>query len=128
MDNASVSRDRERTILEAGIEVVPNPHRHAEALWTDDLFAWFGRHIVLIGEASQGRWIVARGWRQGDRLTDVRRWSFVEPCLFVRQFRRLSAEATEDAAVGRAVGALARDWIEARLRSSAGAGSPVEFF
>ncbi|HET7094196.1 MAG TPA: hypothetical protein VFI22_11970, partial [Thermomicrobiales bacterium] len=48
------------------------------------LFGWSGAGIVLFGERADDRWIVARAWRRGDALTDVRRWSFAAPALSVR--------------------------------------------
>ena len=75
-----------------------------------DLFAWSGGGVVLLGERSADRWVVARGWRQDDRLSDVRRWSFAEPRAFAGQVRRLAHEATEDHSAGRAAGAAALAW------------------
>lgn len=63
-----------------------------------DLFAWSGGQIVLFAEQSGDHWIVARGWRHGDRLEHVRRWSFADPARFAGQIRRLVREATDDAA------------------------------
>jgi hypothetical protein len=83
---------------------------------TDELFAWSGRGIVLLGELSEGRWIVARGWREGDRLTDVRRWSFAESQTFTRQFRRLTFDATDDVGLASLVGEAASDWVAHRNR------------
>ena len=89
-----------------------NPHAHRPPGATE-LFAWRGGTIVLLAERVAGRWVVARGWRQGDRLTDVRRWSFVSPRLLAGQVRRLAHEATGDATDARAAGSAALAWAEA---------------
>ena len=57
------------------------------------LFVWRAGETVLIGAREADRWVLARGWREGDRLTDVRRWRFVAPELFCRQVGRLVADA-----------------------------------
>jgi hypothetical protein len=77
------------------------------------LFAWRGNGIVLLGEHEGDRWIVARAWRQGDALTDVRRWSFAAPAMFSGQIRRLVFEASGDPAAAKAAGADARSWADA---------------
>lgn len=74
------------------------------------LFAWSGGGIVLLGERRADRWVVARGWRDGDRLSDVRRWSFAEPRAFAGQVRRLVRDATADRAVGSKVADEALAW------------------
>ncbi|MGH2559685.1 MAG: hypothetical protein ACRDJH_11515, partial [Thermomicrobiales bacterium] len=61
---------------------------------TDELFAWRGGEIVLFGEWSDARWVLARGWPAGDRLTDVRRWHFGSRERFVAQVLRLVRDAT----------------------------------
>lgn len=86
----------------------PLPEAHAVTL-----FGWAGEGIVLLGEQDSGRWVVARAWRQGDALTDVRRWSFAAPLLFARQVRRLVLEATGDVAAARAAGSDAQRWADA---------------
>ena len=88
-------------------------HRPAPASPTADLFAWSGDGIVLLGERAADRWVVARGWRRDDRLTDVRRWSFAEPRAFAGQVRRLVREVTGDAASAAGAGASALAWAEA---------------
>jgi hypothetical protein len=77
------------------------------------LFGWTGGGIVLFGERDGERWIVARAWRKGDALTDVRRWSFAAPAMFVRQVRRLVLEATDDATAARTAGSDAERWANA---------------
>ena len=81
-------------------------------LATGDLLAWAGGGVVLLGERAIDRWIVARAWREDDRLSDVRRWSFAEPRGFAGQFRRLCLEATNDPATARAIGVAALAWTE----------------
>ncbi len=83
-----------------------------------DLFAWQGGTVVLFAEWSAGRWTLARGWRQGDRLSDVRRWSFASPRLLAGQVRRLAHEATDEPTVARAAGAWALAWAESALASA----------
>jgi len=85
----------------------------APTLATPHLFAWRGGGIVLLGEREGERWVVARGWPQGDRFAHVRRWSFAEAGAFVRQIRRLAWEATGDASLARRAGAAAAAWSEA---------------
>jgi hypothetical protein len=77
------------------------------------LFGWTGAGIVLFGEQDGQRWVVARAWRNGDALTDVRRWSFASSPLFTRQVRRLVLEATGDASAARAAGMDAQRWADA---------------
>lgn len=83
-----------------------SPQRAAAA----DLFTWGGGGVVLLGERVDGRWVLARGWRQGDRLSDVRRWSFADRRAFAGQVRRLVRDATGDAAAGRRAAADASAW------------------
>jgi len=64
----------------------------AQLLVSRGLFAWRGGRIFLFGERTAGRWILARAWRDQDRLTDVRRWSFADPETFARQIGRLARE------------------------------------
>ena len=77
------------------------------------LFMWRGFGIVLIGEREGDRWVLARGWLQGDRLEYVRRWSFAQPLGFSGQVRRLVMEASGDPAHAREQGSRALDWAEA---------------
>ncbi len=58
------------------------------------IFAWRGDRVVLLVERAESSWVVARGWRRGDRLVDIRRWSFSSPQLLAGQVRRLVREAT----------------------------------
>lgn len=74
------------------------------------LFAWSGGGIVLLAERSAERWTLARGWRHGDRLDHVRRWSFADPRAFVGQVRRLVGDATGDPAAALAASADAARW------------------
>jgi hypothetical protein len=85
-------------------------HRPAAPPSVPDLFAWSGGGIVLLGERTADRWVVARGWCQGDRLTDVRRWFFADPRAFAGQIRRLAHDATGDHGAARAAAADALAW------------------
>ena len=82
------------------------------AAQTTALFMWRGSGILLLGEQSDGRWILARSWLQGDRLEYVRRWSFAEPVSFSRQVRRLVTEASGDGSLAREEGLRALAWTE----------------
>jgi hypothetical protein len=88
---------------------------------TAALFAWSGGDVVLFGERAGDRWVLARGWRGPDRLTDVRRWSFEAPERFVVQVRRLVREAVDDVAVAAAAATTADDWVAAVKRGTPGA-------
>jgi hypothetical protein len=95
-------------------EFVINPHaRQLAETARDPLFMWRGAGIVLFGELDNGRWVLARGWLQGDRLEHIRRWSFAEPMRFSGQVRRLIADASGDIADARAQGQRALAWAEA---------------
>ena len=82
------------------------------ATGTAGLFTWRGGGIVLIGTHEDGRWVLARGWLEGDRLAHIRRWSFPQPVLFSRQVRRLVNEAQGDARDAREEGLRALAWAE----------------
>jgi hypothetical protein len=88
-------------------------HRPAPANPGPDLFAWSGGGIVLLGERAADRWVVARGWRHGDRLSDVRRWSFADPRAFAGQVRRLAREATGNPVAAAGAGTEAIAWVQA---------------
>ena len=88
-------------------------HRPAPANPAPDLFAWSGGGIVLLGERAADRWVVARGWRHGDRLSDVRRWFFADPRAFAGQVRRLAREATGNPAAAAEAGSEAIAWVRA---------------
>jgi hypothetical protein len=83
------------------------------AAQTAALFMWRGAGIVLLGEPSDGRWILARAWLQGDRLEHVRRWSFADPVSFSGQVRRLVMEASGDSLRAREEGQRALSWTQA---------------
>ena len=74
------------------------------------LFAWRGGEIALFGEYADGRWVLARGWRRPDPLSDVRRWSFPTPEQFVGQVRRLALEAVGDRDVAEEAAEAAAAW------------------
>jgi hypothetical protein len=75
------------------------------------LFMWRGNGIVLLGQCSEGRWVLARGWVTVDALEHVRRWSFAAPGPFAGQVRRLVADATGDQVLARDESARALAWI-----------------
>jgi hypothetical protein len=87
---------------------VTAPQHDIEA---DSLFMWRGHGIVLIGQHSEGRWVLARGWMTADALEHVRRWSFAAPGPFAGQVRRLVGEATGDQVLARDESARALAWI-----------------
>ena len=97
------------------IDPFPRPATGETAvpLTSPTLFAWSGGGIVLLGERSEGRWVVARGWLEGDQLRHVRRWSFAAPGPFAGQVRRLVAEATGDLLGAGAAGVEALAWADA---------------
>jgi hypothetical protein len=61
---------------------------------TDELFGWRNDLIVLLAEREGANFVLARGWMESDRLTDVRRWTFHDPRLLAAQVLRLVREAT----------------------------------
>ena len=56
------------------------------------LFRWQAEDMVLIGERDGDLWVLARAWKVGDRLTDVRRWRFAVADRFCLQVERLMAD------------------------------------
>ncbi len=76
------------------------------------LFLWRGAGVILFGERQGDRWILARGWLHGDRLQDVRRWSFSQPIPFTGQVRRLILEACGDFSHARDEGHRALAWSQ----------------
>jgi hypothetical protein len=94
----------------------------SEIAVSEALFAWRGGEIVLIGEQSDDRWYLARGWRSADRLTDVRRWSFADAQRFVAQVRRLVWEAAPDPVRADRAAAAAAGWVMARTGQRPGTG------
>ena len=94
----------------------------SEIAVSEVLFAWCGGEIVLLGEQSEQRWYLARGWRSGDRLTDVRRWSFANAERFVTQVRRLVWEAAPDPVRANQAAAAAADWVMLRTGQRPEAG------
>jgi hypothetical protein len=79
---------------------------------TQSLFLWRGNGIVLFGAQEENRWVLARGWLEGDRLAHVRRWSFATPIPFSGQVRRLVMEACGDSARAQHEGLRALAWSE----------------
>ncbi len=78
----------------------------------ETLFMWRGGGILLLGERSGDRWVLARGWLAGDRLEYVRRWSFADPVSFSGQVRRLVMEACGESSQAREEGLRAHAWSE----------------
>lgn len=74
------------------------------------LYLWRGNGIVLIGEYSNGRWVLARGWVTVEALEHVRRWTFAAPGPFAGQVRRLVAEACGDHLTARNESTRALAW------------------
>jgi hypothetical protein len=58
------------------------------------IFAWRGDEVVLLAEHTPEAFVLARGWAYGDRLVDIRRWSFSDATGLAGQVRRLAREAT----------------------------------
>ncbi|MGI8476617.1 MAG: hypothetical protein ACR2OO_09640 [Thermomicrobiales bacterium] len=83
-----------------------------------DFFTWSDLRIVLIGESTSDGWVLARGWRRNDELSDVRRWSFSSERRFVGQVRRLVRDATDDQRLADHVAQLASLWIGAHGRDT----------
>jgi hypothetical protein len=86
----------------------------SEIAVSEALFAWRGGEIVLLGEQDGDRWYLSRGWRSGDRLTDVRRWSFANPERFVTQVRRLVWDAAPDPYRADQAAVAAAEWVSLR--------------
>lgn len=77
---------------------------------TASIFLWRGATIVLLGNREGDRFVLARGWLEEDRLTNVRRWSFADQLRFSVQVRRLVAEAGCDQSQAGAEAKRAFDW------------------
>jgi hypothetical protein len=77
---------------------------------TGTLFAWRGDEVVLFAERNGDDWILARGWTFGDRLVDVRRWTFRTPESLAGQVRRLAREATGNQTIAAAAATAALEW------------------
>jgi hypothetical protein len=86
----------------------------APAPQSDELFAWTDGRVVLFVNHADAAWIVARGWRRGDRLTDVRRWTFDSERRATGQVRRLVGEATGDPFAADATAAEFTGWLATR--------------
>ena len=87
-----------------------NHHAPNERARPHDIFAWRGDEVVLVADHSDGRWHLARSWAHGDRLVDVRRWSFATPEALAAQVRRLAREATGNVALAIEAAAAALAW------------------
>jgi hypothetical protein len=77
----------------------------------NELFTWSHGRVVLFVDRSDDAWTVARAWRLGDRLIDVRRWRFDCERRLIGQMRRLVREATQEYPTGDVVAARVADWI-----------------
>lgn len=78
------------------------------------LFTWRGDEVVLFAEHAGDRWVVARGWLHGDRLVDVRRWTFSSPRDLMGQVRRLAREATGNTSLAAEAAASALAWANSQ--------------
>ena len=78
----------------------------------DDLFSWSDHRIVLFVEHTESSWVLSRGWRSGDRLVDVRRWTFDSSRRVVGQMRRLVFDATDDRVTADMIAERLRMWLE----------------
>jgi hypothetical protein len=75
---------------------LPSSRHGTTAPIDSGLFLWRGNGIVLMGQEEDGRFVLARGWIENDRLAHVRRWRFATPEQFAGQVRRLVMEASGD--------------------------------
>lgn len=89
----------------------PPPDDQPRVQTDSTLFAWHHRSVVLLAMPEGERWVVARGWRAGDRLAHVRRWTFPSATGLIRQLRRLVSEAGGDAHHAAWVAAEALGWV-----------------
>lgn len=99
-------------MLDPRPELVPPPAAVEPTLAAPGLFAWRGGDVLLLGERTGEHWVVARGWRHADRLSDVRRWFFADRRAFAGQIRRLARDATGDATAAQRAGSAAAAWAE----------------
>lgn len=77
------------------------------------IFGWSNGRIVLLIDRDEHTWVVARGWRQGDALVDVRRWHFDSDRRAIGQIRRLVREATDQPDEADEVANRASAWLAA---------------
>ena len=87
-----------------------NEHARTGGEATGTIFAWRGDEVVLFAERNQDAWILARGWKFGDRLTNVRRWTFGSATALAGQVRRLAREATGNQTLAAEAAAAALAW------------------
>ena len=106
--------------LRVPIPSVPSGTVPSSTLASPDLFAWQGGRVVILVEPNLfgSRWYVVRGWRSGDRLTDIRRWSFAAARPMAGQIRRLVEEATGDTALAAQTSTAAAAWAAVHSGSS----------
>jgi hypothetical protein len=85
-------------------------HNHPAVAPHPDLFTWSGGDVVLLASREADRLVIARGWRQADRLEHIRRWSFATPPTFAGQIKRLVRDATADSSTASHVAHAALTW------------------
>lgn len=83
----------------------------------NDLFGWSDGRVLIFVDHVEHVWVVARGWRRGDRLSDVRRWTFDSERRATGQLRRLVEEATGDTAAAAAASSDLAAWFATRSPS-----------
>jgi hypothetical protein len=94
------------------LEVSVEPVRFPFLLPSDaaqPLFLQRAGRTVLIGYREDECWVLARGWRSGDRFTDIRCWRFASPERFITQVGRLTREV--DGTAYSAARDSARFWV-----------------
>jgi hypothetical protein len=75
-----------------------------------EIFAWRGDEVVLLAEHTPEAFVLARGWAYGDRLVDIRRWSFSDAAGLAGQVRRLAREATGNSHIAADAAGAALAW------------------
>ena len=84
------------------------------------LFAWRGDEVVLLAEHTPAAFVLARGWAYGDRLVDIRRWSFPAAAALAGQVRRLAREATGNQRIAAEAATAALVWAHAQEGTAPG--------
>ncbi len=93
----------------------PGVHMAAEGV----LFAWRGDEVVLLAEHTPAAFVLARGWAYGDRLVDIRRWSFPGAAALAGQVRRLVREATGNQRIAAEAATAALTWAQTQEGTAA---------
>lgn len=91
-----------------------HPGRGIQMSADGGLFAWRGDEVVLLAEYTPATFVLARGWAYGDRLVDVRRWSFPAAAALAGQVRRLAREATGNQRIAADAATVALAWARAQ--------------